>query len=62
MNQHHPPEITFGTGKSRVTLRGSQAIRAAGWTLRFLLIARALSILAFPLGSIYLMVKWWWGT
>jgi hypothetical protein len=55
------PEISIGSGKTQVILRGRDAIRAAGWALRLLLFARAASLLALPVGAavIYGAVKWW---
>jgi hypothetical protein len=38
------PEISFGTGRGQVKLKGSEAIEAGGWALRLLLLARAVSV------------------
>jgi hypothetical protein len=42
-------------------LRGRDAISAAGWTLQFLLFARAASLLTLPVGGavVYAAIKWW---
>jgi hypothetical protein len=60
MKQQELPEVIFGSGKGQISLRGREAIRAAGWALRLLLYARALKILlVFPIGGIgYWIVKW----
>jgi hypothetical protein len=36
------PEVSFGKG---VVLKGQDAIRAAGWTIRFYIVIRALAVL-----------------
>jgi hypothetical protein len=55
------PEILIGSGKSQITLKGREAIRAAGWTVRFLLFARGIRLL-FLLGGfslfLYAAVQW----
>jgi hypothetical protein len=60
MMEREPNEISLGAGKSQVTLKGKEAIRAAGWTLRLLLFARAIAILSLPVAAaIYLILKMW---
>jgi hypothetical protein len=55
-----PPEVIFGSGKSQISLRGREAIRAAGWALRMLLFARAVRVLLlFPLGGMALLLLKW---
>jgi hypothetical protein len=39
------PEFEFGRGLSRITLRGRDAIREGGWSIRFLLVARGAAML-----------------
>jgi hypothetical protein len=55
------PEILIGSGKWQITLKGRDAIRAAGWTVRFLLFARGIWLL-FLLGGVslvlYLAIPW----
>ena len=55
------PEILIGSGKWQITLKGRDAIRAAGWTVRFLLFARGIWLLFFlgvvPL-VLYLAIQW----
>lgn len=55
------PEILIGSGKSQITLKGREAIRAAGWTVPFLLFARGIRLL-FLLGGLslflYAAVPW----
>jgi len=60
MRQRDIPEFSFGDGKNKVSIKGREAIRAAGWALRLLLFARAMNMLiVLPIGSIgYLFVKW----
>jgi hypothetical protein len=55
------PVISIGSGSSQVILRGRDAISAAGWTLQFLLFARAASLLTLPVGGavVYAAIKWW---
>ncbi len=55
------PEISIGSGKTQITLRGREAIRAAGWPLRFLLFAYAIALLSIPsaFGAVYWLLKWW---
>jgi hypothetical protein len=54
------PEISIGIGRTQVVLRGRDAIRAAGWSLRFLLFARG-AFLFFVAGTLsaYAAMKWW---
>jgi hypothetical protein len=60
MSQQDIPEVIVGSGKSQISLRGRDAIRAAGWALPLLLFARAVKILLFvPIGGIvFLLLKW----
>jgi hypothetical protein len=39
------PEFTFGKGRTQINLKGRDAIREGGWSIRALLLARALAIL-----------------
>lgn len=61
MRQHDPPEVIVGAGKAQVSLRGREAIRAAGWTIRLVLVAKAMRILVvLPVGgACYLALKWY---
>jgi hypothetical protein len=52
------PEISIGSGRSQIVLKGREAIRAAGWTLRFLLFARGVSLLGVGL-AVAAAVRWW---
>jgi hypothetical protein len=55
------PEITIGSGRSQIILTGRDAIRAAGWSLRFLLFVRgAVSLLIVGVLALYAVSKWWW--
>jgi hypothetical protein len=47
------PEIAIGSGRTQIILRGRDAIRAAGWSLRFLLFTRGL---LFVMGA---LAVWW---
>jgi hypothetical protein len=56
-------EISISCGRSQITLKGADAIREAGWTLRFLLFALGVSFLLF--GGRYAFALcavqvWWW--
>jgi hypothetical protein len=54
-------EISISSGRSKITLKGPDAIRAAGWSLRFLLFARGASF--FFVGgvlAVYALFKLWW--
>jgi hypothetical protein len=42
------PEISFGSGKGQVVLKGRDAIRAAGWAVPLVLLAKAAAILILP--------------
>jgi hypothetical protein len=55
------PEISFGSGKSLIVLKGRDAIRAAGWALRFLLFARGASNLLLSTAVVVAcaILKWW---
>jgi hypothetical protein len=53
------PEISISAGRAKIILKGRDAIRAAGWTLRFLLFARGLSLLAVGAIAVYAVIKWW---
>lgn len=56
----HPPEVIFGSGKSQISLRGREAIKAAAWAVPLLVLAKALRILlVVPIGGIaFLLIKW----
>jgi hypothetical protein len=60
MKQQETPEVIFGSGKSQISLKGKEAIRAAAWALPLLLFARALRILlVVPIGGIaFIFLKW----
>jgi hypothetical protein len=51
------PEISIGSGRSRIVFRGPQAIRAAGWTLKMLLLAKAIRWLLLPIIA-YAALNW----
>jgi hypothetical protein len=56
------PEISFGSGKSLIVLKGRESIRAAGWALRYLLFARATMMLMLSgggIGGVLALAKWW---
>ena len=60
MKQHDPPEVIFGAGRFKITLKGKEAIRAGGWTVRLLLVVMAARIwVVVPIGGItFLVVRW----
>jgi hypothetical protein len=56
-------EVSISSGRSQITLKGPDAIREAGWALRFLLVAQGAARF-FVVGSavamaIYAVIKWW---
>jgi len=53
------PEISIGAGRTQIILRGRDAIRAAGWSLRFLLFARGVSLFVIGGFAVYAATKWW---
>jgi hypothetical protein len=61
MKQRDPPEIIIRGWRSETSFKGEEAIRAAGWSLHFMLIASTLRIVAIiPFGAtLHAMVKWW---
>jgi hypothetical protein len=53
------PEISFGYGLGQIRIRGKEALRAAGWAVRFLLVARGSAPWLMAAGS--LLATWWHG-
>jgi hypothetical protein len=51
-----PPEVILG----KIKLRGEAAIKAAGWSIRAYLLAKAALILGIPTAAIILL-RWWLG-
>jgi hypothetical protein len=47
MKQRGHPHVSIGSGRWQIVLEGAEAIRAAGWALRFALIARGLAPLIY---------------
>jgi hypothetical protein len=49
-----------GQGKAKITLKGEPAIQAAGWSLRFLLVAIGTAIVVTPIcvAAAYVLVRW----
>ena len=54
MNRQTPPEVHISLLKVR--LHGEAAIAAAGWTVQFAMICRAISALMFPYVT-YLLLR-----
>lgn len=53
------PEISMGKGRSQTVLKGKEAIRAAGWTVRYFLFANATwKLVLSALGGSAII--WWW--
>jgi hypothetical protein len=52
------PEFEFGSGRGKISLKGRDAIRAGGWTIRALLVARALRILLPALAISVAILLW----
>jgi hypothetical protein len=51
------PEFSFGEGRFKINLKGEEAIRAGGWAIRCLLLARALAILVPTVGGIAVLLR-----
>lgn len=49
-----PPEVIFG----KIKLKGEVAIKAAGWSIRAYLFARAALMLGIPTAALILL-RWW---
>jgi hypothetical protein len=58
MSPRDPPEVRVGAGKSQISLKGKEAIQAAGWTLRFLLVAKGIAILIIPACCLLALRLW----
>jgi hypothetical protein len=52
------PEFSFGQGRNQINLKGKEAIKQGGWSIRFLLVARALAILLPPISAAIALVIW----
>ena len=52
------PEFSFGKGRGQINLKGKDAIREGGWSIRALLLARALAIL-LPAIAITVAILLW---
>ena len=57
MSEDRSPEISFGAGRNQVTLKGSEAIKAGGWTLRLLFVAKAVAYLTTPTIVTYALIQ-----
>jgi hypothetical protein len=55
------PEFSFGNGRNQIKLKGSEAIRAGGWSIRALLLARAAAILVPAIVAAVAFVLWRFG-
>lgn len=53
-----PPEVQITAWK--VHLRGTEAIEAAGWCIRFAMVCRAVAAVTLPWLP-YLLWRWWSG-
>jgi hypothetical protein len=52
------PEFSFGNGRNQIKLKGSEAIKAGGWTIRALLLAKAAAILVPVLATAIALLVW----
>jgi hypothetical protein len=52
------PEFSFGKGRNQIILKGDKAIREGGWSIRALLLARALAILLPAVGAAIALAVW----
>jgi hypothetical protein len=57
MSQQETPEVSFGDGKNKISIRGKEAIRSAGRGIRFMLFAEGTRKLAYG-GIGYLFIRW----
>ena len=55
------PEVSFGNGRNQIKLKGSEAIRAGGWSIRVLLLARAAAIFVPVIVAAVVLVLWRFG-
>jgi len=55
------PEFSFGKGRNQINLKGKEAIKEGGWSIRFLLLARALAILLPAIGAALGLLFWRFG-
>jgi hypothetical protein len=58
MSSNGIPEISIGSGRGQVKLKGKEAIEASGWALRVLFIAKAIALVTTPGAVIYLLLKY----
>ena len=52
------PEFSFGKGRSQINLKGRDAIREGGWSIRALLLPRALGMLLPALAISAVILLW----
>ena len=52
------PEISVGKGRSQISLKGKDAIRAGGWAIQWLLFARGLAIIVVAIAIVLGIFAW----
>jgi hypothetical protein len=52
------PEFSFGKGRGQIKIKGSDAIRESGWSIRALLLARAMAILLPAIAISFAILLW----
>jgi len=52
------PQVSIGKGRTQIVLRGEKAIEAVGWTVRLLIIARAIVLVLAPLVTLLGIARW----
>lgn len=57
MPQSETPEFSFGSGRNQINLKGKEAIREGGWSIRLLLAARAVAILLTAV-TVFMIAFW----
>jgi len=55
------PEFSFGQGRNQIILKGDKAIREGGWSIRALLLARAMAILLPAIAAAVAFALWRFG-
>jgi hypothetical protein len=62
MAKGDPPQFTFGNRVLRITVTGTEAIRAAGWTLKLLVVAASFQRVAWSAAAVAVILNMEHGT
>jgi hypothetical protein len=52
------PEISVGKGRRQISLKGKEAIREGGWTIRWLLFTRGLATIIMTIAVVLVLLGW----